>query len=44
MLILYAQTIATISQLIVDDVDIDDDTVSITFGTSPVVLPAAMNW
>ncbi|WP_254710932.1 hypothetical protein [Streptomyces lunaelactis] len=42
LLILYAQKIATISQLTVDDVHIDNDTVSITFGTSPVVLPAPL--
>lgn len=30
------------SQLTVDDVDFDGDTVSITFGTSPVVLPAPL--
>ena len=42
LLILYAQKIATISQLTVDDVHIDDDTVSITFGTSPVDLPAPL--
>ncbi|MFK0114019.1 site-specific integrase [Streptomyces sp. NPDC091217] len=42
LLILYAQKIATISQLTVGDVDFDGDTVSITFGTSPVVLPAPL--
>ncbi|MFB7224712.1 hypothetical protein [Streptomyces sp. NPDC056227] len=42
LLILYAQKIATISQLIVDEVHFDGDTVSITFGTSPVVLPAPL--
>ncbi|MCX4581214.1 site-specific integrase [Streptomyces sp. NBC_01571] len=42
LLILYAQKIATISQLTVDDVHIDGDTVSITFGTSPVVLPTPL--
>ena len=39
LLILYAQKIATISQLTVSDVHITDDTVTITFGTSPIVLP-----
>ncbi|MFJ1818679.1 site-specific integrase [Streptomyces sp. NPDC088139] len=39
LLILYAQKIATISQLTVDDVQSDGDTVAIAFGTSPVVLP-----
>ncbi|MEF9908144.1 site-specific integrase [Streptomyces sp. P9-A2] len=39
LLVLYAQKIATISQLTVDDVHLDNDTVAITFGTSPVVLP-----
>jgi hypothetical protein len=34
--------IATISQLTVTDVHFDGDTVSITFGTSPVVLPAPL--
>jgi hypothetical protein len=42
LLILYAQKIATISQLTVDDVPFDGDTVSITFGTSLVVLPAPL--
>lgn len=42
LLILYAQKIATISQLTVDDVNFDSDTVAITFGTSPVVLPAPL--
>ncbi|MDN3061072.1 hypothetical protein PH213_42585 [Streptomyces sp. SRF1] len=42
LLILYAQKITTISQLTVDDVHFDGDTVSITFGTSPVVLPAPL--
>ncbi|WP_344597620.1 site-specific integrase [Streptomyces violaceusniger] len=39
LLILYAQKITTISQLTIDDVDIAGETVAITFGTSPVVLP-----
>ncbi len=39
LLILYAQKISTISQLTVDDVNITGETVAITFGTSPVVLP-----
>jgi hypothetical protein len=39
LLVLYAQKIATISQLTVDDVHVSDDTVAITFGTSPIVLP-----
>ena len=34
-----AQKISTISQLTVDDVHITGETVAITFGTSPVVLP-----
>ncbi|MFD3522298.1 hypothetical protein [Streptomyces sp. NPDC058653] len=42
LLILYAQKIANISQLTVGDVDFDGDTASITFGTSPVVLPAPL--
>ncbi|MFB7501705.1 hypothetical protein ACFC09_44875 [Streptomyces sp. NPDC056161] len=42
LLILYAQKIATISQLTVGDVSFDGGTVSITFGTSPVVLPAPL--
>jgi hypothetical protein len=42
LLILYAQKIATIGQLTVDDVHIDGDTVTITFGSSPVVLPAPL--
>ncbi|MGN5381805.1 hypothetical protein ACQ4WX_46140 [Streptomyces lasalocidi] len=43
LLILYAQKIATISQLTVDDVHFDGDTVAITFGTSPVVLRAPLS-
>jgi hypothetical protein len=39
LLILYAQKIATISQLTIDYVNITGETVAITFGTSPVVLP-----
>ncbi|MFI5774729.1 site-specific integrase [Streptomyces sp. NPDC051658] len=39
LLVLYAQQIATISRLTVDDVHLDNDKVGITFGTSPVVLP-----
>ncbi|WP_413753996.1 hypothetical protein NRF20_37220 [Streptomyces sp. R-74717] len=39
LLILYAQKISAISQLTVEDVDITGETVAITFGTSPVVLP-----
>ncbi|WP_331763202.1 site-specific integrase (plasmid) [Streptomyces sp. NBC_01590] len=39
LLILYAQKIATIRQLTVDDVDITGETVAISFGTSPVILP-----
>ncbi|WP_329214757.1 hypothetical protein OG257_36855 [Streptomyces sp. NBC_00683] len=42
LLILYAQKIATISQLTVDDITMDGATVAITFGTSPVVLPAPL--
>jgi hypothetical protein len=42
LLILYAQKISTISQLTFDDVNIGGDTVAITFGTSPVVLPAPL--
>jgi hypothetical protein len=42
LLILYAQKIATISQLAVNDVTIADEPVAITFGTSPVVLPAPL--
>jgi site-specific recombinase XerD len=42
LLILYAQKVATISQLTVDDVRIEANTVSITFGTSPIVLPAPL--
>ncbi|MEV5283044.1 hypothetical protein [Streptomyces sp. NPDC052811] len=35
----YAQKISVISQLTVDDVNITGETVAITFGTSPAVLP-----
>ncbi|MCX4906465.1 hypothetical protein [Streptomyces sp. NBC_00878] len=37
--VLYAQKISTISQLTVEDVDITVETVAITFGISPVILP-----
>ncbi|WP_228447123.1 site-specific integrase [Streptomyces paludis] len=39
LLVLYAQKIAAISQLTVDDVDITGETVAISLGTSPVILP-----
>jgi len=39
LLLLYAQRIATISQLTVDHVQLGNDRVEIMFGTSPVVLP-----
>jgi len=39
LLVLYAQRIATISQLTVDHVHLSEDKVEISFGTSPVVLP-----
>ncbi|MEU4770204.1 hypothetical protein AB0H12_44020 [Actinosynnema sp. NPDC023794] len=39
LLLLYAQRIATITQLTVDDVHDDGDTVAITFGRVPVTLP-----
>ncbi|WP_050993713.1 hypothetical protein [Streptomyces violaceusniger] len=42
LLILYAQKISIISQLAVDDVHFDGDTVTITFGSSPIVLPAPL--
>ena len=42
LLILYAQKIAAISQLAVDDVHFTGETVAITFGTSPVVLPVPL--
>ncbi|WP_245699950.1 hypothetical protein [Streptomyces roseifaciens] len=42
LLVLYAQKISTISQLTVDDVHIDGGTVTITFGSSPVVLPSPL--
>jgi hypothetical protein len=42
LLILYAQKVATISRVTVDDVHISGDTVAITFGTSPVVLPTPL--
>ncbi|MEU6019640.1 hypothetical protein ABZ826_38530 [Streptomyces sp. NPDC047515] len=42
LLILYAQKIATISQLTTADVDINDNAVAMTFGTSPVVLPTRL--
>lgn len=42
LLILYAQKISTISQLAVHDVHFNGDTVTITFGSSPVVLPTPL--
>ncbi|MFD7026482.1 hypothetical protein ACFWAR_00370 [Streptomyces sp. NPDC059917] len=39
LLVLYAQKIATIGRLTVDDVHLDNGTVAITFGTSPIALP-----
>lgn len=42
LVILNAQKIASISQLTVDDVHFDGENASITFGTSPVVLPAPL--
>ncbi|MFJ7043302.1 hypothetical protein ACIQVC_07840 [Streptomyces sp. NPDC101112] len=36
------RTIATISQLTVGDVHFEGDAVSITFGTSPIVLPSPL--
>ncbi|MFI6376447.1 site-specific integrase [Streptomyces sp. NPDC050546] len=39
LLTLYAQKISTISQLTVEDVDFTGETVAITFGASPVILP-----
>ncbi|MFE4337433.1 hypothetical protein ACFRQM_51650 [Streptomyces sp. NPDC056831] len=42
LLILYAQKIANISHLTVNDVHINDGTVAITFGTSPIVLPVPL--
>ncbi|AYG78412.1 hypothetical protein DWB77_00519 [Streptomyces hundungensis] len=41
-MILDAQKISTISQLAVDAVNITGETVAITFGTSPVVLPVPL--
>ena len=42
MLLLYAQRIATIAQLTVDDVHDDGTNLKITFGSSPVVIPDPM--
>jgi hypothetical protein len=42
LLILYAQKIATIRQLTVDNVGVSGETVEITFGTSPVILLAPL--
>jgi len=39
LLLLYAQRIATITQLTVDDVHDDGDTMTMTFGRVPVALP-----
>ncbi|MEU9167677.1 site-specific integrase [Streptomyces sp. NPDC048420] len=42
LLTLYAQKISTISQLTVEDVDFTGETVAITFGASPVILPTPL--
>lgn len=39
LLLLYAQRIATITQLTVDDINDDGDTLTIRFGRAPVALP-----
>lgn len=39
----YAQKISTISQLTVEDVDFTGETVAITFGPSPVILPMPLD-
>ena len=39
LLLLYAQRPATISRLTVDDIDTNDDTVKLRFGSVPIVLP-----
>jgi hypothetical protein len=39
LLLLYAQRIATITQLTIDEVHDDGDTVAITFGRVPLILP-----
>ncbi|MFJ7078473.1 hypothetical protein [Streptomyces sp. NPDC098781] len=41
-LLLYAQKIARITQLTVDDPQLGEESVTITFGTAPVVLPASL--
>jgi hypothetical protein len=45
LLLLYAQRPATISRLTVDDIDIDinDDTVTLRFGSVPIVLPEPLS-
>jgi len=39
LVLLYAQRLAAISRLTIDDIDIDDATVKLRLGTVPVVLP-----
>ena len=43
LLVLYAQRIATISQLTIDHVDLSNDTVKIRFGRSPILLPEPLD-
>lgn len=43
LLILYAQRIATISQLTVGHIHLGDETVTITFGQVPIALPAPLD-
>jgi hypothetical protein len=43
LLLLYAQRPATISRLTVDDIDTNDDTVTLSFGSVPIVLPEPLS-
>ncbi|MGH3790548.1 MAG: hypothetical protein ACRDQ9_07045 [Pseudonocardiaceae bacterium] len=43
LLLLYAQRLATISRLTVDDIDTNDGTVKLRFGSVPVTLPEPLS-
>ncbi|WP_204249052.1 site-specific integrase [Nocardia arizonensis] len=43
LVVLYAQRISTISQLTVDDIRAETDTITMTFGTTPIILPTPLD-
>lgn len=43
LVVLYAQPVADIAQLTIDDVTITDERVEITLGSAPIALPEPMN-